>query len=53
VNELSLDDLHLHVTILESWGPVHSLLIQRGSPHSEPAPCNPRKTIANEQWPSN
>nr|AFC95826.1 RNA polymerase [Watercress white vein virus] len=41
INELSLDDLHLSVTILESWGPVHSLLIQRGVPHPDPALLSP------------
>jgi hypothetical protein len=41
VSQISHADLHLSVTILESWGPVHSLLIQRGLPHQDPALLSP------------
>nr|WNN30606.1 replicase protein [Valeriana jatamansi tymovirus 1] len=36
INSISHHSLTLTVTILESWGPVHSLLIQRGLPPLDP-----------------
>lgn len=50
VNQISHAGLHLSVTILESWGPVHSLLIQRGLPHQDPALLAPSTTTPSDPF---
>nr|UNZ11799.1 polyprotein [Inya insect-associated virus] len=37
IHTISSPSLHLSVSILESWGPCHSLLIQRGLPPIHPS----------------
>nr|UOF93035.1 replication protein [Erysimum leaf mottle virus] len=50
VNQISHAGLHLSVTILESWGPVHSLLIQRGLPHQDPALLAPSTPTSSDPF---
>nr|UZP17458.1 replicase/papain-like protease [Turnip yellow mosaic virus] len=48
INSIRLGNHHLSVTILESWGPVHSLLIQRGIPPPDPSLQAPSTLMASD-----